>query len=137
MPSGARPISEVGPWVVSSEIPSSWEIIPDKKTNLQPLSWPVYGYAYDVLIGGPFSDQQPEWAYDLHAYTMELAVPVTQANKLLKRVRQLIDEAAAQGKAVTSTYRSGINIKVRLVPFCCSAMVINWVVSSVDHSIAS
>jgi L-gulonolactone oxidase len=38
-------------------------------------------------------------------------VPVTQANALLKRIRELFDEAAAEGKPVTSTYRSGINIK--------------------------
>ncbi|KAF5374157.1 hypothetical protein D9615_008869 [Tricholomella constricta] len=83
----------------------------DKKTNLPLLSWPVHGYAYDVLIGGLYPDQKPEWEYNLRGKTLELAVPVTQANALLKRVRQLFDQAAKDGKPVTSTYRSGINIK--------------------------
>lgn len=83
----------------------------DKKTNLPLLLWPVYGYAYDVLIGGLYPNTKAEWDYGLHGLTLELAVPVTQANRLLKRVRELFDEAAAQGKPVTSTYRSGINIK--------------------------
>lgn len=47
----------------------------------------------------------------LHGKTLELAVPVTQANAFLKRVRQLFDETVEEGKPVTSTYRSGINIK--------------------------
>jgi L-gulonolactone oxidase len=87
----------------------------------------VYGWAYDVLIGGLYPGQRPEWDYEyvstftaascshhrssLHGKTLELAVPVTQANALLKRVRELFDQAAAEGKPVTSTYRSGINIK--------------------------
>ncbi|KAF8073381.1 hypothetical protein FPV67DRAFT_1477585 [Lyophyllum atratum] len=83
----------------------------DKPTNLPLLFWPVYGYAYDVLIGGLYPDQKPEWEYGLHGKTLELAVPMTEANALLKRVRQLFDQAAEDGKAVTSTYRSGINIK--------------------------
>lgn len=78
---------------------------PDKKTDIALLFWPVYGYAYDVLIGGLYPNTLPEWDYDLHGKTLELAVPVAQANKLLKRVRQLIDQAAAAGKPVTSTYR--------------------------------
>ncbi|KDR77589.1 hypothetical protein GALMADRAFT_95293 [Galerina marginata CBS 339.88] len=77
----------------------------DKKTDLPLLSWPVYGYAYDVLIGGLYPNTKTEWDYGLRGLTFEVAVPVTQANKLLKRVRQLFDEAAAEGKAVTSTYR--------------------------------
>ncbi|KAG6829433.1 hypothetical protein H0H87_011417 [Tephrocybe sp. NHM501043] len=82
------------------------------KTNDLPiLGWPVYGFAYDVLIGGLYPNQKPEWEYGLHGKTLELAVPITQANALLKRVRELFDQAAADGKAVTSTYRSGINIK--------------------------
>ncbi|RDB15179.1 D-arabinono-1,4-lactone oxidase [Hypsizygus marmoreus] len=83
----------------------------DKTTNFPLLFWPVSGYAYDVLIGGLYPDQRPEWEYGLHGKTLELAVPLTQANALLKRVRQLFDQAAAEGKPVTSTYRSGINIK--------------------------
>ncbi|KAL0960536.1 hypothetical protein HGRIS_005574 [Hohenbuehelia grisea] len=83
----------------------------DKVSNWPLLLWPVYGYAYDVLIGGLYPDQRAEWEYDLHGKTFEIAVPVTQANALLKRIRQLFDQAAADGKPVTSTYRSGINIK--------------------------
>ncbi|KAF9063301.1 hypothetical protein BDP27DRAFT_1335287 [Rhodocollybia butyracea] len=82
-----------------------------KSTNLPLRTWPVYGYAYDVLIGGLYPDQLPEWEYDLHGKTLELAVPLNYANALLKRVRVLLDEAAANGKPVTATYRSGINIK--------------------------
>ena len=52
-----------------------------------------------------------EWDYNLREYTMELAVPVTQANALLKRVRALFDASAKKGLIMTSTYRSGINIK--------------------------
>ncbi|KAJ7599845.1 hypothetical protein C8J56DRAFT_2065 [Mycena floridula] len=83
----------------------------DKTTDLAQLFWPVYGFAYDVLIGGLYPNQLPEWDYQLHGKTLELACPVTQANSLLKRVRELFDEAADEGMAVTSTYRSGINIK--------------------------
>ena len=43
--------------------------------------------------------------------TLELAVPVTQANAVLKRVRRAFDDEARLGKVMTSTYRSGINIK--------------------------
>ena len=77
----------------------------DKKTNLPLISWPVHGYAYDVLIGGLYPDTKTEWDYGMRGLTFEVAVPVTQANKLLKRVRELFDESAAEGKAVTSTYR--------------------------------
>lgn len=38
-------------------------------------------------------------------------MPVTMANKLLKRVRQLFDAELAKLIVMTSTYRSGINIK--------------------------
>ncbi|KAK7045771.1 hypothetical protein VNI00_007172 [Paramarasmius palmivorus] len=67
----------------------------DKNTNLPLLTWPVYGFAYDVLIGGLWN-------------SLSLS---RQANALLKRVRELFDQAAKDGKPVTSTYRSGINIK--------------------------
>lgn len=65
----------------------------------------MYGYAYDVLIGGLYPDTKPEWDYGLRGKTLELAVPVTQANKLLKRVRELFDQSAKDGKAVTTIYR--------------------------------
>lgn len=65
----------------------------------------MHGYAYDVLIGGLYPGSKPEWDYGLRGKTLEFAVPVTQANALLKRIRELFDQAAAGGKAVTSTYR--------------------------------
>ncbi|CAA7266050.1 unnamed protein product [Cyclocybe aegerita] len=83
----------------------------EKTNNLPLISWPVHGYAYDVLIGGLYPDYKTQWDYGMRGLTYEIAVPVTLANPLLKRVRQLFDESAAEGKAVTSTYRSGINIK--------------------------
>ncbi|KAK0185603.1 hypothetical protein F5146DRAFT_1070711 [Armillaria mellea] len=83
----------------------------EKTFDVPLLSWPVYGSAYDVLIGGLYPNEKTEWDYGLHGLTLEFAVPVTQANQLLKRVRELFDQSAADGKAVTSTYRSGINIK--------------------------
>jgi len=84
----------------------------EKTTNEEIKTWPVYGWNYDVLIGGLYSDQQPEWDYNLHGMTLELAFPVTQANAMLKRVRQLFDaEWNKRGIIMTSTYRSGINIK--------------------------
>lgn len=48
---------------------------------------------------------QPEWDYDLHGYTMEIAFPVTRANEMLQRVRQLLDASEAEGHLMTSTYR--------------------------------
>ncbi|KAJ7107901.1 hypothetical protein C8R44DRAFT_320719 [Mycena epipterygia] len=83
----------------------------DTVFNLPLLSWPVVGHAYEVLIGGLYPDTLPEWDYDLHGKTLEFAVPIPQANALLRRVRELLDQSAADGMAVTSTYRSGINIK--------------------------
>ncbi|CAJ0543943.1 Ff.00g040040.m01.CDS01 [Fusarium sp. VM40] len=83
-----------------------------EKTTNEPLEkWPVYGWNYDVLIGGLYSDQRPVWEYGIHGYTLELAFPITQANAMLKRVRQLFDDEAKKLKFMASTYRSGINIK--------------------------
>ncbi|KAK0703477.1 hypothetical protein B0T26DRAFT_681142 [Lasiosphaeria miniovina] len=83
-----------------------------KKTNNTEIKdWPVYGWNYDLLIGGLYPDQLPEWDYDLHGLTLELAFPVTMANKMLKRVRTLFDAELSKGIIMTSTYRSGINIK--------------------------
>ncbi|KAJ7061642.1 hypothetical protein C8F01DRAFT_1137995 [Mycena amicta] len=79
--------------------------------NFPLISWPVVGHAYDVLIGGLYPNELPEWDYGLHGKTLELAVPVDQGPALLSRVRELLDASAAAGMAVTSTYRSGINIK--------------------------
>lgn len=74
--------------------------------------WPVTGYHYDVLIGGQWPDQQTEWDNGLHGYTMELAFPVTMANAMLRRVRELFDAQYTEHLInMTSTYRSGINIK--------------------------
>ncbi|TPX10662.1 uncharacterized protein E0L32_008396 [Thyridium curvatum] len=83
----------------------------DKKTDKAILKWPVYGWNYDVLIGGLYPNQKPEWDYGLHGYTLELAFPVTMANDMLKRVRSLFDAELKKGIVMTSTYRSGINIK--------------------------
>jgi hypothetical protein len=83
-----------------------------EKTTNEPLTkWPVYGWNYDVLIGGLYPDQRPVWEYGIHGYTLELAFPITQANAMLKRVRQLFDSEAKKLKFMASTYRSGINIK--------------------------
>lgn len=83
----------------------------EKSTNEEIKDWPVYGWNYDVLIGGLYPDQRPEWEFGLNGYTLELAVPVTQANALLKRVRAMFDEEAKAGRPMTATYRSGINVK--------------------------
>ncbi|KAK1758592.1 hypothetical protein QBC47DRAFT_294911 [Echria macrotheca] len=83
----------------------------EKTTNKAVDSWPVYGWNYDVLIGGLYPDQKPEWEYSLHGYTLELAFPVTMANQMLKRVRSLFDDELKKGIVMMSTYRSGINIK--------------------------
>ncbi|KAJ3557660.1 hypothetical protein NPX13_g9883 [Xylaria arbuscula] len=73
--------------------------------------WPVYGWNYDVLIGGLYPDQKPEWEQGLHGYTLELAFPVVMANEVLTRIREAFDASASQGRIMASTYRSGINIK--------------------------
>jgi hypothetical protein len=85
----------------------------EKTTNEEIKEWPVYGWNYDVLIGGLYPDQKAEWEYGLAGYTLELAFPVTLANKMLKRVRQLFDDELKRGIVMTSTYRSGINIKCK------------------------
>lgn len=107
---GAPPTSTVRVWLILYLIAQrrcklTHHLYKDKKTNLPLISWPVYGYAYDVLIGGLYPNTKTEWDYGMRGLTFEIAVPVTQANKLLKRVRELFDESAAEGKAVTSTYR--------------------------------
>ncbi|PON22804.1 FAD/FMN-containing dehydrogenase [Trichoderma gamsii] len=83
----------------------------DKVTDAEITDWPVYGWNYDVLIGGLYPGQKPEWEYGLKGYTLELAFPVTRANEVLKRIRALFDAETAKGMPMASTYRSGINIK--------------------------
>ncbi|KAI0019679.1 FAD-binding domain-containing protein [Xylariomycetidae sp. FL0641] len=84
----------------------------EKTTQAPILSWPVYGWNYDVLIGGLYPDQKPEWEHGLHGETLELAFPVTMAGKMFARIRELWDaEFTERGIVMTSTYRSGINIK--------------------------
>lgn len=83
----------------------------DKITDAEITEWPVYGWNYDVLIGGLYPEQRPEWEYGLKGYTLELAFPVTRANEVLKRIRALFDAETAKGMPMASTYRSGINIK--------------------------
>jgi hypothetical protein len=83
----------------------------EKTTNKEITEWPVYGWNYDVLIGGLYPDQTPVWDNGMHGYTLELAFPIPLANAMLKRVRQLFDAELEKGIIMTSTYRSGINIK--------------------------
>jgi hypothetical protein len=86
----------------------------EKTTNEEIKEWPVYGWNYDVLIGGLYPDQKAEWEYGLAGYTLELAFPITLANKMMKRVRHLFDDKLKKGIVMTATYRSGINIKCEL-----------------------
>ncbi|KAI1430750.1 FAD/FMN-containing dehydrogenase [Xylaria sp. CBS 124048] len=83
----------------------------EKTTWADIRTWPVYGWNYDVLIGGLYPDQRPEWDYGLHGYTLELAFPVVMANRVLKRVRRAFDAEGSAGRIMASTYRSGINVK--------------------------
>ncbi|KAI1854355.1 hypothetical protein JX265_012524 [Neoarthrinium moseri] len=84
----------------------------EKTTDQTIYTWPVYGWNYDVLIGGLYPGQKPEWEYGLRGETLELAFPMTRANDMLKRVRKFFDdEKKEKGITMTSTYRSGINIK--------------------------
>ncbi|KAI0130183.1 FAD/FMN-containing dehydrogenase [Xylariales sp. AK1849] len=84
----------------------------EKTTDEVITEWPVYGWNYDVLIGGLYPGQLPEWDYGLRGETLELAFPITMANDMLKRVRELFDaEFTERLITMTSTYRSGINIK--------------------------
>jgi hypothetical protein len=66
-----------------------------------------------VLIGGLYPGYGTEWDFGLRGYTLELAFPVTIANAVLKRVRAAFDIEAEKWPSIimTSTYRSGINIK--------------------------
>jgi hypothetical protein len=64
-----------------------------------------------VLIGGLYPDQGTQWDFGLRGNTLELAFPVTIGNTVLKRVRQAFDDELKKGIVMTSTYRSGINIK--------------------------
>lgn len=100
-------------WLMEEIFFGQWESpnFREKTTNEEITEWPVYGYHYDVLIGGLYPDQLPVWEYDLRGYTLELAFPMTRANEMLKRVRQLFDDEAKKLRFMTSTYRSGINIK--------------------------
>ncbi len=42
----------------------------EKTTNAAITTWPVSGWNYDVLIGGLYPGEQPEWDYDLHGLTL-------------------------------------------------------------------
>ncbi|KAI1810000.1 FAD/FMN-containing dehydrogenase [Poronia punctata] len=83
----------------------------EKTTWKDIKKWPVYGWNYDVLIGGLYPDQKPEWDHGLHGYTLELGFPVVMANDVLKRVRKAFDAEKKKGRIMAATYRSGINIK--------------------------
>lgn len=83
-----------------------------KDTDEAITEWPVTGYNYDVLIGGLWPGQAAAWDYGIRGYTMELAFPVTQANAMLKRTRELFDfQFTENGINMTATYKTGINIK--------------------------
>jgi len=73
----------------------------EKKTWKDITEWPVYGWNYDILIGGLYPDQKPEWEHGLHGYTLELGFPITIANDVLKRVRQAFDAEAEKGRTST------------------------------------
>jgi L-gulonolactone oxidase len=100
-------------WLMEEIFFSQWSSpnFREKTTNEPIKEWPVTGYSYDVLIGGLYPDQKPVWDEGLKGYTLELAFPVTRANEMLKRVRELFDAEAKKGKIMSATYRSGINIK--------------------------
>lgn len=100
-------------WLMEEIFFGLWEApnFHEKSTDEEITEWPVYGYNYDVLIGGLYPDQKPVWDYDLRVYTLELAFPIPRANEMLKRVRELFDAEKKKGLIMTSTYRSGINIK--------------------------
>ncbi|KAK2057538.1 FAD-binding domain-containing protein [Colletotrichum caudatum] len=83
----------------------------EKTTNEPVDERPVHGRNYDVLIGGLYPGQRPLWEVGVQGDTLELAFPVTQANAMLRRVRRLFDDELKKLVVMTSTYRSGINIK--------------------------
>lgn len=70
-----------------------------------------------MLIGGLYNDTlldkyKTQWDFGLRGMTLELAFPMTRANEVLKRVRKAFDdEKSINNITMTSTYRSGINIK--------------------------
>lgn len=100
-------------WIAEATFFGIWEKpnFHDKVTDAAITEWPVYGSNYDMLIGGLYPNQKPEWDYGLRGYTLELAFPITRANEMLKRVRQLFDDEEKKLIWMTATYRSGINIK--------------------------
>jgi len=115
----AKAVLESGKYLYTSNLIfeeitfSQWEKpnFREKTTNKDIDTFPVTGWNYDVLIGGLYPDQKPEWEWGLHGYTLELAFPIGQANKMLKRVRELFDAEKKKLIVMSSTYRSGINIK--------------------------
>lgn len=105
---------ETSDWVAEAVFFDIWDKpnFHASDTDAALTEWPVTGYNYDVLIGGLWPGQSTEWDENLHAYTMELAFPVTIANDMLRRTRELFDAQFTQYLInMTSTYRSGINIK--------------------------
>ncbi|KAI1820470.1 FAD/FMN-containing dehydrogenase [Xylaria intraflava] len=100
-------------WFFETTAFALWSVpnFKEKTTWADILTWPVYGWNYDVLIGGLYPDQKPEWEVGLHGYTLELGFPVVMANQVLQRIRQAFDAEASAGRTMASTYRSGINIK--------------------------
>lgn len=75
----ARTLLESGKYLATSNmlfediVFGQWEEpnFHEKSTNEVIKEWPVYGWNYDVLIGGLYPDQKPEWEYGLHGKTCE------------------------------------------------------------------
>ena len=91
-------------------IPSKASNIPKyfphrQKDQLADQPWAVHGYTYNILVRGLYPGTPPEWEYGIHTSNFDpVVVPITLTNNFLKHVRELFDEAAAEGKAVTSLY---------------------------------
>ncbi|KAL6854881.1 hypothetical protein ACO1O0_006015 [Amphichorda felina] len=100
-------------WLAEEIFFGQWEEpnFRDKRTNEPIKNFPVYGWNYDILIGGLYEGQKPVWEYGLKGYTLELAFPMTRATEMLRRVRELFDDEKRKGKIMAATYRSGVNIK--------------------------
>ncbi|EUC39889.1 hypothetical protein COCMIDRAFT_41682 [Bipolaris oryzae ATCC 44560] len=69
----------------------------DKRTDKLIFNWPVYGWNYDVLIGGLYPGHGTQWDLGLRGLTLELAFPVTIANDVLKHVREAFDSELKKG----------------------------------------
>ncbi|KAH7394460.1 hypothetical protein BKA66DRAFT_301020 [Pyrenochaeta sp. MPI-SDFR-AT-0127] len=111
-----------------------------KGSGLPILFFPVYGWSHDVLIGGLYNDTlfekfKTQWDFGMRGLTLELAFPMTRANEVLQRVRKAFDdEKAIYNITMTSTYRSGINIKFGRPYFDFLGQVTNGTEGGADWS---